>query len=261
MKKMIIILLLAVAATSCKKERYRNPEPCPTDLNVLNYVQRYYDDGTYYTENYTYDYNLRLAKSEHRNQAGALLSSLEYHYSNGLLTGVTLNSSAKKVAEHNYYYAGTGKPAKFEYLEYDTSNILKLVFEQLYEYNNQGQIIKTTVNHYNGFPSYYTTSSYSNGNLTGQKQYSLPGGALTTEFVYEYDNKANPYYRQVGPALDNARYYSKNNITRVANITAGSGAVTELVTEYEYRDNLWPVKSYYRYNSGTKTLGTVYFYK
>jgi len=249
-------------AISCKKEKLRDGRPCIPELQLITSAQRYYHDGTYYTEQYEYDYNLKLKKIENRTQAGALMSFLEYHYVNRKLTGATLNSATKKAAEYKYYYAGTNHPAKYEYLEYGTDNALKLVMEQLYEYNNGGQVIKTTVNYFINNPSYYIVTTYGNGNIIGQKYYDLTTGAPGANFTYEYDNKINPYQRQINAPLDNPRYYSKNNVTKITNNPGtGTGPVVDLVNDYEYRTDGRPAKVYNKYNGGHRTLGMVYSYQ
>lgn len=248
-------------AISCKKETNRRPQPCYEGMQLLTSVHRFYHDGTYYTEQYQYDYNLRLTKVENRTQAGGMMSWLEYHYVNGRLADATLNSATKKVAEYKYSFGSTNQPVKLEYFEYDANNALKLILEQLYEYNSTGQVAKTTVNYFINSPSYYIVHTYSNGNMVGQKHFALPTGAPEAELAYEYDNKINPYYKQVGAALDNPRFYSKNNITKITNISSlGTGSTVELVNDYEYRNDNRPAKVYNTYTNGTRTLGMVYFY-
>lgn len=247
MKRALILIAVLASMASCKKEKIIHDLPGRnTLLATARYYFNYNAGADYYTEEFTYSPVQQVTKMESRLQGASMLASRTYHYTNGRLTSVDLNAAnGVKIAEHRYVYATGKNLQKFQYLEYVNNNTeLRLMIEHDFEYNAQGQPVKTTVKNYNTGTSYYIVSTYTNHNVAKQTTYTLPGNTLKDETVYEYDNKRNPYYKQEIAGTGNPKYYSVNNILKMTIKTAATGAVNEIGYYYEYNNDAYPVKQY-----------------
>lgn len=262
MKRIFLLLVLASGLASCKKDKQTRDLPARhTPLALTRFYYDYNAGPDFYTEEYSYSTQLKLQKMESRAQGISMLASREYFYSNGLLTGVSLNSSTGvKLAEYQYVYAGGCNLQKFLYLEYGNNPQPRLVIEQVYEYNTQGQPVKTTVKNYNTQSDYYIITTFNHGNVAKQITYTLPGNTLKEETVYQYDNKHNPYHKQEWVNTGNPKYYSVNNITRMTTTSAVSGLVMDVVYDYDYNQDDLPVKQYHKLNN-KKVLYADFEYK
>ncbi|QJD77041.1 hypothetical protein [Spirosoma rhododendri] len=177
---------------------------------------------------YSYDNNQRLVGTEgtiiYRDAAGNETSRVRSHY------GTFTNGDA-------------GLPAAYR-LFVNTENRQGRLFEERhYEYNGAGRVSQEVYVHYDENPAIgpletryqltYTGDDVTSINITVSSGSRL---VSTSQTVFDYDDKANPYYGLAAPELLPQYRYSRHNITRQT-ITSGTSPANVLSYKLSYAAN------------------------
>lgn len=180
------------------------------------------------TVQYSYDKDQRPAGTEamivYRDAAGRETSRVQSHYgtfsteSSGLTASYTLfvnsaNQPGRLFEEHRYGYDAARRVSQETYTHYDENPAIGPL-ETRYQLSYTGDDVTGIV----------TTVSAKNGL------------ASTTRTVFEYDDKANPYYGLAAPELLPQLRYSRHNVTRQT-ISSGTSPANELTYQLTYAPN------------------------
>jgi len=179
------------------------------------------------TIQYSYDGARQLTGTEgtivYRDAAGNETSRARSHY--GLFT----NRNGLPTAYRLFVNAGTQPERLFE--------------ERQYERDAAGRVSQETYIHYDESPSigaletryviHYTGDDVSAIDMTMTTQ-GRP--VSTTRTVFEYDDKANPYYGLAVPELLPQQRYSRHNVTKQT-ITSGNSPANVLAYRLTYAGN------------------------
>jgi len=241
-----ILLTVICTAASCKKDRNPAPSPSKDAAYRVSMAKFFFIDQSYYTEQYSYDPQGLLVKVTDRRQDGVLMSFQAYERKNGQLQAYHLHNNASvKVATHACEYEDK-RIRKMTYTEFKPGPVL--IFDRTLAYT-QELVTKVT---YTGTLPYSTTFTWSQGNITRIVTHNLPDNTLKEETILEYDNKLNPYFNIGGIQDGNARYNSRNNITRIKTLGADGAVKQEFTLTYEYNAKGYPTASFTTYPDGKK---------
>jgi hypothetical protein len=232
---------------SCEKANHAAPTPETTfQLSSSRY---YYLDGSYYDVRYSYDSTGKLSREEQLDGHGEPLYVTAHYFEAGQLTRTQMGISPK-LAEFRHSYEDN-LLVKTEYMEFESSP-QKQHFERIYEYQGPFIVKITQRDMVNDQASSYSVFTYDEGNISGIRNYNLHTGALEEEVAFEYDHQKNPLY---GVTLNtgNIRYSAQHNVTRIkTTVENGQPVNKELVYEFEYNAQGYPLKSYQILPNGAK---------
>ncbi|WP_288427264.1 hypothetical protein [uncultured Spirosoma sp.] len=179
------------------------------------------------TMQYSYDGGRQLTGTEgtivYRDAAGNETSRVRSHY--GLFTN------------------RNGRPAAYRLFVNAGSQLERLFEERQYEHDAAGRVSEETYVHYDESPTIGPLKtryliSYTGDDVTAIDMTMTTQGRLvsTTRTVFEYDDKANPYYGLAVPELLPQQRYSRHNVTKQT-ITAGTSPANVLTYKLTYADN------------------------
>lgn len=248
MKYLYVVILLPVLYTiaGCKKDRSPVPAPSTDSVYRVSMTKFYFIDQSYYTEQYSYDTLGMLTKATDRHPDGTLMSFQAYERNNGQLLAYHLhNNAAVKVATHACEYEGKSI-RKITYTEFKPEPVL--IFDRTLVYTNELPTFVT----YTGALHYSTTLTWWQGNIIRIVTRNLPDNTLKEETLFEYDDKQNPYFDIGGIPDGNARYNSRNNITRVKTLEPDGAVKQAFALSYEYNAKGYPTTSFTTYPDGKK---------
>ena len=254
----LILLLFLAFFTSCKKEKPLIIEdPGIPLLEKVMYSPDWYYVYTWNTSFLISEEKSKFTYTRHNYNSQNQLASSDYYVDPGLYSSDSHMSQASM--------------NRTEWVSPD--NTAKEMF-RTYEYNQNGQLIKYSINRLNtNYKSYssfeYNTKAqinketwYSDGKATGNTIYTyndagnlilktrndiLADGTiqLSTTTNYEFDNKKNPYllFKMQIPGI----YTNQNNIIKETytlwfEVDSFIDKIQITETNYEYNDDGYPVK-------------------
>ena len=206
--------------------------------------------------------------------SGSSPFNTEYTYgSNNRVTSFTTTLGTKGVftydeknqyKQFNYFYQladeSRGERTLFQYSQDGNSLTVNTNF---FENGNQGSIFKTTRYEFDadkrllgsstgdgpGSTVETSTYQYTGGNITSQ---SIIANGTTRITAYEYDDKPNPYYGLIAPDIGEIRRFSRNNVTKITDVTPGEPQRVFGEYFYEYNAQGLPQKQILR--TGTQMV-------
>jgi len=258
MKKIALLLFLAVTLFSCEKDQQLTVEN--GDIPLISKVLY---DGAVSCE-YTYnDANLlREEKSKfhyikHNYNDNNLLLSSEFYWDPAIYSS---SSTVIEASMNRKEWVNPGNTAKsltqtFEYVEngqlgrktYDRTSSSNTEYAE-FSYADD-RIVRQTLYWQNVISSYIDYEYDERGNLVRESRYNLPSAGvaeLSTTTEYEYDNMHNPFLvfrRLMSPGI----YTNPNNITRetytiLFEVDQSVEKVQITSNTYEYNNSGYPIK-------------------
>ncbi len=260
MKKVLYIfaaVALLLGVTSCQKDKDEDPEENITtqaagvynpEMRISKIYYRHNNDAKKLAETWTWKNNRLIEVQE-------WTTHYTFSYQSNRLSKIDVDH--QNGANHSYY--------SYIYY-YKGANLAKIVDTSAsevntYEYDYKNGKICSKVETSTFSASYKSTYNYtwSGDNLSACKyNFHTPATDKTTNYVYSYDSKKNPYYGGYMLLFDDMACLSKNNLTKVY-----SDGKLEAEYSYEYNSKGYPVKKIHTvYNSdGTIAATHTYYYE
>jgi hypothetical protein len=256
-----VCLLLAVIFFSCKKVDLSDAlAPGNTYAPVLSkvlidnqtaYEYKYNDAGLISEEKSKFDFT-----AHQYNSAGQLTSSKFYGNDDILSSDATV--SDKAMASTTLLTLATGKEGGTVSYEYNgQGQLLKSVITRpsststeysVFEYNAENRISKQTMYWENAATGYIDYAFDKKGNLSSESLYNMPSSGtaeLITVATYTYDSEPNPYKAtnklQVPGINTNANNILKETITMHVSTDKGSDKVMVTENSYKYNSMGYPI--------------------
>jgi hypothetical protein len=259
MRGRLFLFLFLLSIFGCKKKDSSNPhtQNCYVGKETIwsgNSRQRIY---TFQTDP---DGTLRYTTLQDTD--GHILAKQTFSFTSNKLTGSVLNNGTMDIGKGIITLTGTGNIERVDFMEPDTSDIFRLVYSDIFEYNQVNKVSRFTT-------IYYSKKGADSVRLVNQYQYDAKGnvssytitdtaGQQLAQVQYTYDDKKN-YLRDYLVTNDIATSFSENNITSFNYTDERTGLETTRNYDYQFNDKGYIVRSIMK-QDGQKDVTTWYDY-
>lgn len=231
----VFVFIVFLGLLGCEKE----PVPAGLLLSTVTYHQNVDQVRHFY-----YNNSGQLSSREYRFD-NKVMDKLEYQYKDGLVNRIDFYTR-KQYEDPSLYLEN------YLAFEYESNQLIQSIHypenaRYTYTYDQDGRLTKETT------PSSLVKYAYdSKGNIA--KSVSFVDGKEHWIFLYEYDDKRNPYYKldplnDNGLQLDFISYTSPNNLSKAIFINERKDTIYLKEYFYKYNDSNLPVESYELYTS------------
>ena len=278
MKHILFLFTASLLLLACSDDDENQQSEEQNTFKIKKLSKTFYiEDGTSYRLDYLYDESGKITKWVHDYYNDGTITHDDYLYNDRgqILESKTTNINENRITRTiSYVYDVSNRISTITYLSADGSintshfsyeNNTVFVIDDLggnkkLSFNETGKLLNTVSSGNGNDPLNGTTTETINytGNLVTSIHYEYSGGSISSKsYIYEYDNKTNPFFENFKNNINNYIYnfngsmksfktdFSVNNFKKVkhsASVPAPSLNYTEVFTT-QYNEQGFPTSA------------------